>query len=65
MDPNLAPGPWHFETTAGVTEHDGHGHVYMVDANGRKIASLWGSAETKIATADLMIEARGPGSDGD
>lgn len=57
-DTALPPGPWHYETTAPLGEHDGKGHVYLADATGRKIASLWGPPETKIATANLMIAAR-------
>ncbi len=57
-DPHLAPGPWHYETTALPGDHDGKGHVYLVDANGRKIGTFWGPAETKIATANLIIKAR-------
>jgi len=55
---HLPPGPWHYETTALKGEPDGKGHVYVVDANGRKIGVCWGPADTKIATANLMIKAR-------
>ncbi len=55
---SLPPGPWHYETTAPPDKHDGNGHVYVVDANGRKIAAVWGPPETKIATATMMIKAR-------
>lgn len=58
MNDHLAPGPWHYETTALPDDHDGKGHVYLVDADGRKIGTLWGPAETKIATAKLIINAR-------
>lgn len=58
MENDLPPGPWHYETTALVGKPDGKGHVYVVDANGRRIACCWGPADTKIATANLMIKAR-------
>jgi hypothetical protein len=54
----LAPGPWSYETTAAPGTPDGNGHVYIVDATGRRIASLWGPARVKMATAQLMITAR-------
>lgn len=55
---HLPPGPFEYETTAPFDGHHGRGHVYIVDANGRKIASLWGTAENKMAMKDLIIDAR-------
>lgn len=55
---HLPPGPWDYETTAPVGEHDGKGHVYLIDANKRKIASIWGPADTKVALVKMMIDAR-------
>lgn len=57
-DKHLPPGPWHYETTARVGDHDGKGHVYIVDADGRKITTVWGPADSKLATANLIIKAR-------
>lgn len=54
---DLPPGPFNFLTTALPGEHEGTGHVYLIDENQRKIASLWGRKEEKIALADLIIEA--------
>jgi hypothetical protein len=54
----LPAGPWHYETTARRGEPDGTGHVYIVDATGRKIMSVWGSAATKMAIAELVLRAR-------
>ena len=54
----LPAGPFHYETTAPFGAHDGKGHVYIVDATGRRIASLWGPADTKLAMAELIINAR-------
>ena len=54
----LPAGPWSYLTTAPLGEHEGNGHVYIVDASGRKIASLWGPPGTKMATAELILRAR-------
>jgi hypothetical protein len=54
----LPLGPFSYETTAAPGEHDGKGHVYITDANGRKIASIWGSAKEKMELVTLIIEAR-------
>ena len=55
---HLAPGPWDYETTALEGDHHGRGHVYVVDADGRKIGVCWGPADTKLATVKLIIDAR-------
>jgi len=55
---NLPPGPFQYEITAPPGEHEGNRHVYIIDANGRKIASMWGRKEEKMALAALIIEAR-------
>lgn len=47
------PRPWDWIWVAANAS--GGGHVYLVDAGGRKIAALWGKAEEKKATADLII----------
>lgn len=51
------PGPYSFMTTALPGEHLGTGHVYIVDANGRKIAACWGTKDEKLALAELIIRA--------
>jgi hypothetical protein len=55
--PNLPPLPWSYQTNAAVGKHEGHGFVYLLDANGRKIASLWGTPVEKIAVAELVMKA--------
>ncbi len=55
----LPPGPYQYETTAPVGEHHGKGHVYIVDATGKKLCSVWGAPDVKMAIADLIITARG------
>ena len=54
----LPPGPFSYLTTAAPGQPDGKGHVYIVDANGRKIASLWGPADAKMERAALIIKSR-------
>ena len=54
----LPPGPFSYETVGPINRPDGYGHVYILDADGRKIASLWGKPAEKMALADLIIAAR-------
>lgn len=54
----LPPGPFQYMVTARPGEHEGKGHVYVIDASGRKIAVMWGTADEKLALAGLMIAAR-------
>ncbi len=58
MNSALPPGPFEYETTAPFDGNHGKGHVYIVDADGRKIATVWGPADTKMAMKDLIIAAR-------
>jgi hypothetical protein len=51
-----APRPWDWIFVATGSGSD-FGHVYIVDANNRKIAAVWGKAGEKQKTADLIIEA--------
>lgn len=56
---HLPPGPFSYETVRALSStHEGAGHVYLVDRDGRKIAALWGRPEEKLALADLIIKAR-------
>jgi hypothetical protein len=57
----LPAGPWSYLTTAAPGTPDGNGHVYLVDADGKKLASLWGKPDQKMALAKLFIAARGEG----
>lgn len=50
-----APLPWDWMWIPGTAE--GRGHIYLLDADKRKIAAIWGKAEEKPATADLIISA--------
>jgi len=55
---NLPPGPYSFETITARGGDEGNGHVYILDATGRKIASIWGKGAEKLALAELIIHAR-------
>ena len=49
-----APLPWDWEWRPTMF---GPGHLYIVDANGRRIAAVWGQHPEKEATAKLIIES--------
>lgn len=53
----LAPLPWSYSTNSLVGQHEGSGFVYLLDANGRKIGTLWGSPDEKLASAELICDA--------
>lgn len=44
-------------TTALPGKPDGNGHVYLVEKGGRKLASIWGPADLKVANANLFSAA--------
>lgn len=56
---DMPPGPFTYETIGPRTRSLGNGHVYILDANGRKIASMWGKPAEKLALAELICNARG------
>lgn len=60
-EPTTLALPLDYMITARPGEHEGSGHVYIVDANGKKLASLWGPKETKIAMAQLILDAANKG----
>lgn len=51
-----APGPWNWVASDNPSANGGF-HVYVVDANGRKIAAVWGKTGEKEATAHKMAAA--------
>lgn len=53
----LPPLPWSYETNALVGRHDGTGFVYLLDANGRKIGTVWGTPDEKLAIVELIMDA--------
>ena len=54
---HLPPLPWSYSTNAPVGQHEGKGFVYLLDANGRKIGTVWGKPDEKLATAQMIMEA--------
>lgn len=54
---HLPPLPWSYETNAREGAHEGTGFVYLIDANGRKIGTVWGRADEKMATAAMILTA--------
>lgn len=54
---SLPPLPLAYEVTAREGEHEGSRHVYLVDANGRKVACIWGKPDEKIALTTMIINA--------
>lgn len=53
----LPPLPWSYQTNAPVGKHEGNGFVYLLDANGRKIGTLWGTPDEKLAVAEMIMDA--------
>jgi hypothetical protein len=52
--PALPPKPWDW-IAAGEPSNNGSFHAYLVDANGKKIAAIWGG-NAKSLIADHIIE---------
>lgn len=51
-----APLPYDW-TAVGTAAYGNAFHAYLTDANGRKIAAIWGKAGEKEKTADLLMTA--------
>lgn len=54
---NLPPLPWSYQTNSPAGKHEGLGFVYLLDADGRKIGTFWGTPDEKLATATLVCDA--------
>lgn len=54
--PSLPPFPWDW-VAAGHPTINARYHIYLVDANGRKIAAIWGKDGEKELTADHILKA--------
>ena len=54
---SLPPLPLSYENVGPISKEMGHGHVYLLDANGRKIGVFWGKPDEKIALAELICGA--------
>jgi hypothetical protein len=58
---SLPPFPWSYETRRSAnTSHQGAGHVYLVDATGKRIASVWGHPDAKLAMVARVLDAVNP-----
>lgn len=53
----LPPGPFTYTVNSAVGRETTSGFVYLLDANGRKIAALWGKLDEKVALAELICGA--------
>lgn len=56
MTRNFAPAPFNWQTSR-TFDAKGVFNAYLLDANGRKIAAIWGRGEEKIATVHLLAAA--------
>jgi len=54
-EPVLPPGPYDWIKAAGAS-NNGAFHAYLIDANGRKIAAIWGRGAEKELLADFMLD---------
>jgi hypothetical protein len=54
---HLPPLPYSYETNAPEGVHEGKGFVYLLDADGRKIGTVWGKPDEKLALATLICDA--------
>jgi hypothetical protein len=50
-----APLPWNWKAVSANAS--GGCHLYLVDANGRNIAAIWGRHPEKQATAQLIVDS--------
>ena len=59
---DLPPGPYEYATTAPLDGHHGKGHVYLLDATGRKIGVVWGKPDEKLALVNAIIDVSAGGA---
>lgn len=52
-----APLPWNTLEVGSSGNGNGGYHLYITDANGRKIAAVWGKPVEKAYTASLIVSA--------
>lgn len=60
MADDLPPLPWDWTASERPT-NNGAFHIYLVDASGRKIGSLWGKGPEKEAMAKAIVAAANAG----
>lgn len=54
--PVLVPPPMPYSLVESkLMGSNGRGHLYLADANGRKIAALWGGDGEKIALGEMIV----------
>ncbi len=56
MSTDLPPRPWSYSTKTFDKRTEGQGFLYLHDATGRKIGTLWGRPHEKIAMAKEIVE---------
>ncbi len=56
LHPITAPTPFDWQAIGEPTASSGF-HLYIIDANGRKIGVVWGKAHEKAGTAALLAAA--------
>lgn len=56
---NLPPMPWKLEGSS-TTSANGSFHLYLVDAEGKKIAAIWGNDARKKALGAWLMEKASP-----
>lgn len=54
-EPALPPGPWNWVASGGA-DIRGQFHIYLVDANGKKLAAIWGKEGQKTLVAQHIIQ---------
>lgn len=52
-----APAPWDWAASGKPSSSNGLFNIYITDANGRKIAAVWGKPDEKEATCKLIVAA--------
>jgi hypothetical protein len=55
--PNLPPLPWSYTANVPAGRHEGSGFVYLHDAGGRRIGTVWGKPDEKLAVARFIADA--------
>lgn len=59
MVEKLPPQPWTYQTNALAWRDPGSGIVYLLDANGRRIGTTYGSPDEKIAVVEFICDVSG------
>lgn len=56
---DLPPFPWSLQTSR-TSDLNGQFHAYLVDANGKKFAALWGRGDRKRLLAEHILKSCAP-----